>query len=423
MATAGLLALHIRRQSLGTWGGGVGLFLSGFLLPPLTAWGLLSLAMPASMALQGTLGSCGYVFSQQHSHLPFFIWSFGGKSLHEQSVHLLKMIGWYAVLIGPCVMIGLAWTRAWYWRLAAFVISVGALLTVILIQGEALLSDPLKWCLSSANWSHFALPWPVLAIGLACLLLIYLFTTKAKPEVTGRLACALVYVVFAILMTLKMFMNVRLWQYGFALAMPVGVVMVVLMCDGLPGLLAKYRVNPWLVRVWMLMLWSLTLLFHLHVTGSFFRYKQVYVGHGADAFRCYQKRGVHVVDALDYLQSHAKADESIVVMPEGEIFVYLSRLHNPTRYGQYTPATITLYGQETMLTSLKSHKPTWIVLVHRETSEYGAVWFGKDYAQDIWKWIKTDYVPVFSTGQPPFNPEDQFGIVIARLRQADKSDR
>lgn len=415
LTLAWLIPLLFKHRDVRSWMVDTILFALGMLIPPVTAWVLLSLAMPMSDALKGTMGSWAYVLDSEHAALPFFHWSIGGVSFSEQLIATGWMLGWYVLMIAPIVMIGLAVRRGWMWRIGAFLLCFVALMTVIVVQGESLLTEPMLWLKSARNWSDFALPWPMLLLLLAGVLFFKTWQTRKDKASFIRWACSCVLVSFAFLLTLKMLMNVRTWQYGFALAMPAGVVMTVMLFEGLPRHFARLRVNPWLLRGWGFVLWSLVLIFHLNVASAFVRHKQVQVGSGLDHLYALG-HGRQINDAVAFLKTNARPGETLTVMPDGEIISYLTRMENPTPFGNYIPATLALFGEAQMLEKLKLNPPTWIALPHRNTLEYGASLFGKDYALTIWDWIEANYLPVYCTGAQPFNEQNAFGILIVQKR-------
>ncbi|MBL4702180.1 MAG: hypothetical protein JKX85_13080 [Phycisphaeraceae bacterium] len=407
--------LVFKRRNVRQWLAETSLFFIGLLSPPLIALGLLSMAMPFKLAFTGTIGSWAYVLVKQHTNLPFFTWSIGGSSLSKQLYLTLCMIGWYLLLIGPMVLICLAWARSWRWRIAAGLVMILAVLFILFMQGTSIFESPLTWLKSQKHWGEFAFPWPLIILIIFSILLLGTWRHRRESEVSLLWARGAIYTLFALMMMAKMLFNVRLWQYGFALTMPAAVVIVVVMFEGLPNLLRRYKLNRSLLRLWMLILWGCVLIFHLNVTSSIFHSKNTTVATGVDQFRAYY-RGDIVNKILQYLQENAQPTDTIAVMPDGEMIQYLARLTNPSPYSNYIPATLILFGEGKVLKSLQKNPPTWIVLAHRETSEYGAASFGKDYAKTIWHWIEKEYKPVYRCGEPPFNPENKFGIVVAKRR-------
>jgi hypothetical protein len=68
-----------------------------------------------------------------------------------------------------------------------------------------------------------------------------------------------------------------------------------------------------------------------------------------------------------------------------------------------------------MLDAFRKAPPDWIALVHKDTSEYGYRFFGRDYGRGFGSWIRTDYDPVTLIGAMPLQSE-QFGILLLRRK-------
>ncbi|HEY0780822.1 MAG TPA: hypothetical protein VGE98_00090, partial [Thermoanaerobaculia bacterium] len=66
--------------------------------------------------------------------------------------------------------------------------------------------------------------------------------------------------------------------------------------------------------------------------------------------------------------------------------------------------------------ALAAHPPDAIALVHKDTSEYGARFFGRDYAQRLAAWIDEKYQPLALAGAPPFTGR-RFGIQLLVRRR------
>jgi hypothetical protein len=63
------------------------------------------------------------------------------------------------------------------------------------------------------------------------------------------------------------------------------------------------------------------------------------------------------------------------------------------------------------LRSLQAHPPDSVALVHRNTSEFGYRFFGRDYGQKVDAWIRANYHPVYLAGAQPFR-DKRFGILL-----------
>jgi hypothetical protein len=66
-----------------------------------------------------------------------------------------------------------------------------------------------------------------------------------------------------------------------------------------------------------------------------------------------------------------------------------------------------------MLAELKQKRPEWLVLVHRDDSEYGHRFFGRDYGQSFSEWIRDNYEGAQLLGAHPLTGP-YFGVLITR---------
>ena len=74
-----------------------------------------------------------------------------------------------------------------------------------------------------------------------------------------------------------------------------------------------------------------------------------------------------------------------------------------------------MFGEQRMLADLQAHSPDFILLVHKDTSEYGHRFFGQNYARKLSDWIGSNYDAVSVAGSLPFQG-DAFGILLLKKR-------
>jgi hypothetical protein len=72
-----------------------------------------------------------------------------------------------------------------------------------------------------------------------------------------------------------------------------------------------------------------------------------------------------------------------------------------------------MFSEERMLAELERQRPEWVILVHRDDSEYGARFFGRDYGQKIGQWVQANYQGMQLFGAHPLT-SPQFGVLITR---------
>ena len=104
-------------------------------------------------------------------------------------------------------------------------------------------------------------------------------------------------------------------------------------------------------------------------------------------------------------------------MPEGVLLNYLARLPNPTPYVNFMPPELVLFGEAAMLAALEGAPPDAICIVHKDTSEYGVRFFGRDYGQALRAWVDRRYAPAGGWGDEPLAPGTGFGIRLLERRR------
>ena len=107
-------------------------------------------------------------------------------------------------------------------------------------------------------------------------------------------------------------------------------------------------------------------------------------------------------------------EETLVVLPEGIMVNYLIRRENPTPYINFMPPEMILFGGGPILQSLKREAPDYIAFVHKKTVMYGYPFFGRDYGQQIYRWVNDNYYAIRRIGMRPFRDDTVFGIVILK---------
>ena len=100
---------------------------------------------------------------------------------------------------------------------------------------------------------------------------------------------------------------------------------------------------------------------------------------------------------------------------------YLSRRATPTRHLNFMPPELAIYGEAEIVRDLAESPPDWVLLVHKDTSEYGAAFFGRDYGLALARWVGERYEPIARFGKQPFREPNQFGMVLLAPRAEPES--
>ena len=224
--------------------------------------------------------------------------------------------------------------------------------------------------------------------------------------------------------------NPKISQYGVFLAMPAFLSAFYLLLHLLPHSLEVFGLKTKSFRVAML-IFLLAGLARLTIQSAlFYKDKDFTLGSGGDRIVTYDPNltspqiapvGAAMASAAAWIQTHTAPTNTLAVLPEGVMLNYLTRRDNPTPYCVFA-FEVWAFGEQNMLAAYKQHPPDYIVLVQRDSSEYGVPYFGlqKGYGYDVMQWVRQNYQPVYLIGAEPLQT-GAFGIEILMRRSAESS--
>jgi hypothetical protein len=212
----------------------------------------------------------------------------------------------------------------------------------------------------------------------------------------------------------KMALNARIEHYGFYLALPAMAVTIVLVSWMVPQFLASFRSDAAGRSFRQLALWALAVAIapYLGLAHGWNRSKSIPIGDGADRFYASalpgQWQGRALQDVLTSLKGLAAPGDTLAVLPEGVMVNYLTRLDSPLPVVNLMPPELLAFGQDEILRALIANAPDFVVLIQRDTSEYGYPPFGTDrrYGLEIVRWLRAHYEDVRIVGRQPTGGSD-----------------
>jgi hypothetical protein len=143
---------------------------------------------------------------------------------------------------------------------------------------------------------------------------------------------------------------------------------------------------------------SLILIFftgNLLYSNFFYGLKVFPIGKDKDQFYGFDpyfwKRGIITKITLDYINEEIDKEDDFVVFPRGVMLNYLSRRENKTGYTFLDPFAVDLLGEDKIINSLQTTRPTYIILVNWTFTEFDRPYFGRDFGQSIYAWILANY--------------------------------
>jgi hypothetical protein len=152
---------------------------------------------------------------------------------------------------------------------------------------------------------------------------------------------------------------------------------------------------------------------------QFYSYHTQPVGEGDDQFYAVDQNasptGLLVEQARQYLEIDARENNvhSLLVLPEGVMLNYLTRIPNSIPYYFFAPFVLAYGRNDDILHRLNATPPDRIVVISRDMREFGVGRFGDspEHGQKVIEFVIQNYVAIHSFGNDPLDP-DQFGFVV-----------
>jgi hypothetical protein len=355
--------------------------------------------MPFGTAVAGSLGSWSALLGSSTSDLLFYRSGMGTDDLLGNLGRMLAVSAVWSVLAGCAILAG---------RLGRG--SKGpatGLLLALLVLGGLWVVVPLPL------WQAAVRPLPLAMLWFAGLAVAALRRAVGDQAAIMVAVARLSIAVFAGVLLLKMALNARVGHYGFALAMPATLLVSTAMMAWLPSWVARRGgcgVRTAGVCGGIL---AAFVAVTIYKSNALLADKTIPIGSGADRFLA-DGRGEYVKPALAAIAK--LPGDTMAVFPEGSILNYLTRRANPTPFYNYMPTGFSIFGETPILQSLQQAPPDVVVMVEKDTSEFGFRYFGTDYGREIRKWLEQKYVIAHQLGEMPLSGQG-FGILVLRRKQ------
>ena len=78
------------------------------------------------------------------------------------------------------------------------------------------------------------------------------------------------------------------------------------------------------------------------------------------------------------------------------------------------PPELVLFGEQAIVDALEANPPAAVLVTHKDTSEYGLPFFGRDYGNRVAEWVFVRYSVAWTDprGGVPLAPETVFGVSL-----------
>ena len=358
---------------------------------PLVASVLLGMLMPWGSALHGVLGSWVWVFDPAVSGMALYRESMG---LADLSGNLGRILAWsvpYAIELVPAIVFALRIRPEQRGR-QAILIALAMAAALLLIIG---------W--RHAGPADLARPLPFFVVLLGVTTWVALAKTPSESPQRTTLIVRLTFVVLALGLLGKILLDTRLFHYGFVLAIPGTMLMVLALLDWIPEWIAKRNGGATAFRWVALALLTGFVGIYLQLTGTCLARKNVPVGEGGNAFLA-DSRGHQVNAVLAFLAREIPPHMTLAVVPEGVMINVLAQRENPIACINLMPPELATLGESNVLAALQKTPPDVMVVDLDRISPEGLRFRNETYARSIAAWILAHYQRVARFESPPSDP-------------------
>lgn len=328
--------------------------------------------------------------------LPFYRHVMGTNDLAASALRIVLGGLGLAVLVSMIAGISFGWRRHFRER---------GTLGLGLLLAAAAVAFPF-----SPELIRFALAPAGLVVVLLLLMSLQAWIVRRDSRSLGRAAV----LAFAFALALKMAFDARLAHYGFVLWLPAVLVCIAWLCEGL-GAWLESRGGSGRAATMVALAVVLALGLGLNaMTNAHRAVRSASVGEGADAMRV-DARADAINQALAHL-AQTPPETTVAVLPEGIMLNYLARRAAPTRFINFMPPELEMYGQQAIVEAFRASPPDVVIYLHKRAGLYGTPLFGRDYGRALHGFVRANYDAVADWGGAPFAPDTRFGVRVLERR-------
>jgi len=319
--------------------------------------------------------------------------------------------------------------------LAATVIACAVIFALIATMSvfQRNLANWLRWTVSAAlvlafGWLSFReINWLEIGKCLSGLTLIYFLVSlisflvrdKRMDSNADAQRLRLLIASLALALMTRMFLNPRIYHYGFYQAALGALLVPAVMIGELPN---WFRTKSRQARALGTIA---TLVIVLPGTAKLaifsqnaLRLKTEAVVSGRDLFYCFppgmDEIGQLVDGVVNVLRDKARR-ETVTVLPEGESINYFARVRNSVPHACFYRGGMETETEAELVSDLEKQPPDWIVIVSRDMIAWGIERYGESSGagQEVLRWVEQNYKKAAWAGGDPLDYRER-GVIILR---------
>lgn len=120
------------------------------------------------------------------------------------------------------------------------------------------------------------------------------------------------------------------------------------------------------------------------------------------------------IELIDYIKKNTKKDDKILIIPEGPMLNFLTDRPSDNIYNSLVPLYVEVFGEDRIIEDFKNNPPEYVFINNRNTGDYGAEYFCRDYGYNVCYFIFDNYSLEKQIG-------DEFKTRIYKLRWQSNS--
>jgi hypothetical protein len=364
------------------------------LVPPLGFLIFYALHMPFHTALDGILGGWQFVGKPFVVATPFYRGDLGTDQPIRNLVRMFQYAGLYltaAALLASCAILGNKLVKQNRSATIALGILLGA--TLFFLVTEAGNHFESFWLDAACGFPLFA----AFAVVLSALRII-----KSRADGRGKSEAVIQWslCVLSFVFMAKIFLNARMYHYGFVLCAPCAMVIVVALTDWMPAFARRRGGSAAIVRLGAMGLLAAFVVENLTLTRQNLRERTLAIPLALGGVAWTRPIDSAAVDAIKWLSS---TTATAAVVPDAAGVNFAAGRPSSIPFTEMNPMTLAMFGEQNVVDAFDRHPPDYILIIEVSEDAFGARTFGRDYGKELSFWIAAHYryAGKFSSGSHP----------------------
>jgi hypothetical protein len=372
-------------------------------VPPMGFLIFYALQMPFRTALGGVLGGWQFVGKPFVISTPFYKGDFGSDRPLQNLLQMFKYAGLYAaaavVLAAVAILANKALKRSGRATVGAVGVLVGAAFFFLVTRAGSHFDS---------FWPDVARGFPLFATFAIAISAVRIAQARAQRQCQPEAILQFALSILSFVLLLKIFLNVRMYHYGFVLSAPCAMLMIVTLCHWLPAWVRRMDGSVAIVRLGTLGLLAACVAKNLALTRQNLQERTIPIPLALGGVAWSRPFDSASIDAIKWLST---TPATAAVIPDAAGINYAAGRPSSIPFTEMHPMGLAIFGEQNVAEAFDRHPPDYILIMEVQEDAFGARTFDRDYGLRLSTWISSNYryIGKFSSGSRPielwiFNP-------------------